>query len=348
MANKQKPRYDHHCRDLAPHSTDEPYVIRFKNPLTGEVVIEDQIKGRVVVSNQELDDLIIVRSDGTPTYNFCVVVDDYDMQITHVIRGDDHLNNTPRQMNILAAMGRQPPVYAHIPMILGPDGKKLSKRHGAVSVLQYQEEGYLPQALLNYLVRLGWSHGDQEIFSKDELIELFEINAVNKAASAFNGSKLLWLNQHYLKTSPEQDLLPLLAARLQAKGVALDQGPALSEVLALLRERAKTLVELADQALIFYQAPASLDPELKAKHLPVTFTPVLAALVAKLTGLTEWTDEAIHQALLAICADFELKMGQLAPPVRVAITGGVVSPSINATLRVLGQAETLRRLARAQ
>src|SRR5271169_3592190 len=253
LAAKEKPRYDGRCRDhIEPRAGIAP-VIRFKNPLGGEVVVEDQVHGRVVFQNTELDDLIIARSDGSPTYNFCVVVDDMDMGVTHVIRGDDHLNNTPRQMNMLLALGATPPVYAHVPMILGPDGAKLSKRHGAVSVLQYEEEGYLPDALLNYLVRLGWSHGDQEVFSREEMIAAFDIKDVNKAASAFNPEKLQWLNQQHMMRTPVAQLATALREQLARLGLHTDDQPLLEGVVNAQRERAKTLVEMAKNSLFFFR-----------------------------------------------------------------------------------------------
>ena len=253
IAAKQKPRYDGRCRDRQePRPGIEP-VIRFRNPLDGEVVVDDQVHGRVVFQNSELDDLIIARSDGNPTYNFCVVVDDMDMGVTHVIRGDDHLNNTPRQMNMLRALGATPPVYAHVPMILGADGAKLSKRHGAVSVLQYQEEGYLADALLNYLVRLGWSHGDQELFTRAEMIAAFDIRDVNKAASAFNADKLLWLNQQHMMRAPLAQLAEVLRAQLARLGIHSDDQELLEGVASAQRERCKTLREMAALSLYFFK-----------------------------------------------------------------------------------------------
>jgi len=266
VARKEKPRYDGHCRHLTQVSTGD-YVVRFKNPETGEVVVGDLIKGAVIFQNRELDDLIIARTDGTPTYNFTVVVDDWDMRITHVIRGDDHLNNTPRQMNILAALGAELPQYAHLPMILGHDGQRLSKRHGAVSVTSYQEAGYLPEALLNYLVRLGWAHGDQEIFSIDEMINLFEIQQVNRAAAIFNPDKLLWLNQHYIKTGSPAKLATLLQSQLTRLSMDITQGPALTEVVTAQQERAKTLREMAENSRFFFTDTIEWDEKAVKKHL---------------------------------------------------------------------------------
>lgn len=344
MANKEKPRYDGHCRDLHLPETDQPFVIRFRNPEEGQVMIDDQVRGLVIFENAELDDLIIVRSDGSPTYNFTVVVDDLDMQITHVIRGDDHLNNTPRQMNILAALGATPPTYAHVPMILGPDGKRLSKRHGAVSVMQYRNEGYLPEALINYLVRLGWSHGDQEIFTRDEMIEYFELNALNRAPSAFNPEKLLWLNQHYLKTLDPAYVAEHLAWHMQDQEINIEQGPPLADIVQIQRERAKTLREMAEKSRYFYE-DIVISEEMRA-HFSPEIMPVLQKLIENLQALSEWSDEAIHQVVHDIAAAFDLKLGKLAQPIRIALTGGTVSPPINSTMRVLGKEKVLKRLQR--
>ncbi|MGB9669805.1 MAG: glutamate--tRNA ligase, partial [Halothiobacillaceae bacterium] len=293
MARGEKPRYDGRWRPEPGKVLPEPPegvqpVVRFKNPLDGEVVIEDMVRGRVVIRNEELDDLIIARSDGTPTYNLTVVVDDYDMGITHVIRGDDHLNNTPRQINIFRAMGAEPPVYAHLPMILGPDGTKLSKRHGAVSVMQYHEEGYLPEALLNYLVRLGWSHGDQEVFSREEMIRLFDVKDVNSSASAINPDKLLWLNQHYLKTSDPGHVARYLSWHLGNLGVDPAEGPALEDVVVALRERARTLVEMAQQAACYFRNEIGYDEEAAAKHLNAAAGPILRAVIEALEQVEDW------------------------------------------------------------
>ena len=266
-ANKQKPRYDGRCRHITtPREGVEP-VIRFKNPTVGQVVVEDAIRGNVVFENSELDDLIIARPDGTPTYNLTVVVDDLDMQMTHVIRGDDHLNNSPRQINIFKALGAKPPVFAHVPMILGDDGARLSKRHGAVSVMSYRDAGYLPEALLNYLVRLGWSHGDQEIFSLAEMTQLFDIQDVNKAASSFNTDKLLWLNQHYIKTSEPEHVAQHLSWHMGELGIDPADGPALVDVVVLLQERAKTLKEMAESSVYFYRDVDAYDEKAAQKNL---------------------------------------------------------------------------------
>ncbi len=347
MARKEKPRYDRHCRaGVEPPAPDAPYVIRFKNPTEGEVVVEDLVRGRVVFRNEELDDLIIARSDGTPTYNLTVVVDDLDMGINCVIRGDDHLNNTPRQINILRALGAEPPCYAHVPMILGADGKRLSKRHGAVSVMQYREEGYLPEALLNYLVRLGWSHGDQEIFSIDEMIELFDIRDVNKAASTFNPDKLLWLNQHWIKSSPPEHVAHYLSYHLGKRDIDPAEGPDLVAVVRAQQERAKTLVEMADNSVFFYKDFDDYEPK-AAKHLKPAVLPALTALAEELERLDPWTPEAIHQAVLDTAERFDLKLGKVAQPLRVAVSGRSVSPPIDVTLALLGKETTLARLRRA-
>lgn len=348
QARKEKPRYDRRCRERsAPRAGVQP-VVRFKNPIGGAVVVDDAIKGRVVFQNEELDDLIIARADGTPTYNFTVVVDDMDMRITHVIRGDDHLNNTPRQINMLAALGATPPVYAHVSMILGADGQKLSKRHGAVSVMQYRDDGFLPEALLNYLVRLGWSHGDQEIFSREEMIALFDIAQVNKSAAAFNPDKLLWLNQHYIKTLPPERIAHELAFHYGRLNIDVAQGPAPVDVVLALRERAKTLVEMAQASRFFYEDFGDYDPKAAAKHLTVDTQPALAALESALAGLTAWTPAAIHGAIEAVATGAGLTLGKLAQPVRVAVTGAAVSPPIDVTLHLLGRERVRQRLARAQ
>jgi glutamyl-tRNA synthetase len=345
MARKEKPRYDGRCRRLTAAPADAPPpVVRFRNPTEGAVVVRDAILGNVVFENSELDDLIIARSDGTPTYNLCVVVDDMDMGITHVIRGNDHLNNTPRQMNILTALGAPAPTYAHVPMILGPDGQKLSKRHGAVSVLEYREEGYLPEALLNYLVRLGWSHGDQEIFSIEEMTAAFDLDSLSKSAAAVNPEKLLWLNQHYIKTSPLERLLPLFAERLQALGIDPASGPALDGIIECQRERAKTLKEMAEASRFFFVAPESFDEKAAAKNLTAEARPVLAALREALAALPEWSATAIHALVEAQSAAFGVGMGKVAQPLRVAVSGGGVSPPIDATLALLGRERTLPRI----
>ncbi|MFP4683261.1 MAG: glutamate--tRNA ligase [Ectothiorhodospira sp.] len=347
MARKEKPRYDGRCRmRKEPREGVEP-VIRFRNPLEGITVVDDMVRGRVIFQNSELDDLIIARSDGTPTYNLTVVVDDWDMGITHVIRGDDHLNNTPRQINILKALGVEPPRYAHLPMILGPDGAKLSKRHGAVSVMQYRDEGYLPEALLNYLVRLGWAHGDQEIFSLDELIELFDIEDVNHSASAINPEKLLWLNQHYIKSLSTDHVARQLSWHMGQRDVDPSCEPPLRDVVEAQRERAKTLVEMADNSLYFYCDVAAYDEKAARKNLTPESAPVLQALHGALGALAQWEDGPIHQAVIDVSERMGLKLGKVAQPLRVAVTGGTVSPPIDQTLRLLGRERTLQRVEQA-
>ena len=351
MARKEKPRYDGRCRHLtappagAGANTNE-YVVRFKNPEAGTVVVEDQVRGRVAFNNGELDDLIIARSDGSPTYNFTVVVDDLDMRVSHVIRGDDHLNNTPRQVNILKALGAPSPVYAHVPMILGEDGKRLSKRHGAVSVMQFREEGFLPEAVLNYLVRLGWAHGDQEIFSADEMVTLFDVANINNSASSINPGKLLWLNQHYIKNSDPAHVAHHLSWHVGQLDLDPAVGPPLAEVVTALRERAKTLKEMAEQCLYIYGEFADYQTA-AVKHLSGGVAEPLTALRRRLAELPEWSDAAIHQAVIDIAESFGLKLGKLAQPLRVAVTGGTVSPPIDVTLRLLGRERTLQRIDRA-
>ncbi len=348
MSRGEKPRYNGKCRDRGrrPAAGETP-VVRFRNPLDGDVVIDDRIQGRVVISNTELDDLVIARSDGSPTYNLCVVVDDRDMGITDVIRGDDHLNNTPRQINIFKALGAKPPEYYHIPLILDSDGKKLSKRHGAASVLEYREQGYLPEALLNYLVRLGWSHGDQEIFSVGELIELFDISRVNKAAAALNPDKLTWLNQHYLRESKAERIACLLKRKLVELGVDVSGPPDLKDVARIQKERVKTLAEMVDQSRFFHEEFGEYDETAAKKHLrPVALEPLRQVREA-LAGLADWDRDTLHAAIDKVAEQQALKFGKIAQPLRVALTGCAVSPSIDVTLELLGRARTLPRLDRA-
>jgi glutamyl-tRNA synthetase len=347
LARKEKPRYDGHCRDLHEVRVGVTPVIRFKNPLEGAVIVDDQVHGRVVFQNAELDDLIIERSDGNPTYNFCVVVDDMDMGVTHVIRGDDHLNNTPRQMNMLQALGATPPTYAHVPMILGPDGAKLSKRHGAVSVLQYQEDGYLPDALLNYLVRLGWSHGDQEVFTREEMIAAFDIKDVNKAASAFNPEKLLWLNQQHMMRAPIGSLAAGLRTQMEGMGVAVEDEKLLEGVANAQRERARTLKEMAQNSLFFFCEFELYDEKAARKHLTSEAAMVLQALADGLNGLGDWNAGAIHEVISAVASRYALSLGKVAQPLRVAVAGGAVSPPIDITVALLGQGRTSARIERA-
>ena len=347
LAAKQKPRYNGTCRSRTqPRAGIEP-VIRFKNPLEGAVIVEDIIHGRVAFDNAELDDLIIARSDGSPTYNFCVVVDDMDMKVTHVIRGDDHLNNTPRQINMLRALDAVPPVYAHVPMILGPDGAKLSKRHGAVSVLQYREDGFLPEALLNYLVRLGWSHGDQEVFSMQEMQQLFDIRDVNKAASAFNPEKLLWLNQQHIMRATPQRLAAYLKPQLAALGITCDDDEKLVRVAQAMRERAMTLMEMAQIGAYFFQDIERYDDKASRKNLSSESLPGLQLALQKLASLGAWEAAAIHLAVEEVAVQLGIGLGKIAQPLRVAITGTAVSPPIDVTLQALGREVTLARVRRA-
>jgi len=345
MARGDKPKYDGRCRHGDhPHKNDKSPVVRFKNLLDGEVVIEDRIQGTVVYKNEELDDLIIARSDGIPTYNLTVVVDDMDMQITDVIRGDDHLNNTPRQINIFHALDAKAPNYAHMPLILGEDGSRLSKRHGAANILQYKEDGYLPEALLNYLARLGWSYGDQEIFSMSEMIEYFDIEDVNKSAASVNPEKLLWLNQHYIKTGDNVELADKLSNHFAMLDIDTQSGPDILELVEVQKERSKTLVEMAEQSRFFYVDFETHDADAAKKHLrPVVLEP-LEKIREKLVALDEWQDENLHQIIVETAAEFDIKMGKIAQPLRVAISGGSVSPSIDVTLRLIGKKRVIARL----
>jgi glutamyl-tRNA synthetase len=342
MDNKEKPRYDGHCLNVP--LQDAPYVVRFNNPKTGAVQWNDLVRGSVSFENTELDDLIIARTDGSPTYNFTVVVDDWDMKITHVIRGDDHVNNTPRQINILRALGADLPLYAHVPMILGSDGKRLSKRHGAQGVMEYRDMGFLPEALLNYLARLGWSHGDQEIFSINELIQLFEITNINRAPAAFNLDKLLWLNQHYLKTADPLRVAVELAWHMSQLGVDLHRGPALTEVIKAQAERVKTLREMAEKSRYFYEPVVLGDAH--REHLTAELVPSLVA-VRDALAVSEWTKEAIHAILNGVAESFGLKMGKVAQPFRVVMTGGTVSPSIDLTIQLIGRDLAIERINNA-
>ncbi len=347
IARKEKPRYPGTCRSRREPRAGVQPVVRFRNPREGAVVVEDLVHGAVTFQNAELDDLIIARSDGSPTYNFSVVVDDMDMGVTHVIRGDDHLNNTPRQMNMLIALGATPPLYAHVPMILGPDGTKLSKRHGAVSVLQYEEEGYLPDALLNYLVRLGWSHGDQEVFTREEMIAAFDIKDVNKAASTFNPEKLLWLNQQHMMRAEPATLVPHLRAQLRRIGLDSDDQDLLEGVILAQRERAKTLKEMAGNSRFFFVDAVQIDPKAAAKYLGDGGRQMLGQVRERLGQITPWTAEAIHAALENLAAASGSGLGKVAQPVRVAVTGTAVSPPIDATLALLGRERALARIETA-
>ena len=345
MAAREKPRYNGYYRDRNEPCRDDPNrVIRFKNPIGGSVVFDDKIKGRIEWSNDELDDLVIFRPDGYPTYNFAVVVDDLDMGITDVIRGDDHVNNTPRQINLYRALGAPVPHFAHMPMILDPEGAKLSKRSGAANVMSYREEGYLPHALVNYLARLGWSHGDQEIFSRDELRQLFAIEDVNQKASRLDPAKLGWLNQHYLKTDDPADVAVHFAPQLVAHGFDLANGPNPADVVVALRDRVQTLREMAGRAAVWYQPLTQYDAAAVAKHLVPAARAPLSAVREQLAALDEWTVESVHGALQATGEALGLGLGKIAQPLRVAITGTQVSPSIDHTVFLAGRAQALARI----
>ncbi len=342
-ARGEKPRYDRRWRDSsATPPTGVSPVVRFKTPLDGEVAFDDMVKGRISFQNAELDDLIIARSDGTPTYNFCVVIDDWDMNITHVIRGDDHVNNTPRQINILKALGATLPQYAHVPMILGEDGERLSKRHGAVSVMQYPEDGYLPEALLNYLARLGWASGDAEFFSMDEFVQMFDLGGISKSPAKFNPEKLLWLNQQHMKQASGARLAPLVEPFLRRDGCDPTDGPDLAEVCELLKERANTLEELADAARCFF-VPAHPDADTVAQHLTADVKAPLQAFYVTLSQL-QWDKTAIHDALKAAVAEHSLKFPKLAMPLRLMVTGQTQTPGVDATLFVIGKERVLARM----
>lgn len=346
ISRGEKPRYDRRCRQQQGRPMDKAgSVIRFKNPLQGKVTVADHVKGTVVYDNLELDDLIIARADGTPTYNLVVVVDDIDMQISHVIRGDDHLNNTPRQINIFHALGATVPEYAHIPLILDQGNKKrLSKRDGAANVLKYKEAGYLPEALLNYLVRLGWAHGDQEIFSINEMIEYFSLQDLNKSAASIDSQKLLWLNQHYIKCGDDAQLGKGLEGVFAQLGINTEHGADLLELVAVQKQRSKTLLEMAEASRFFYLDFDDYDADIAAKYLHPEIREALEMIRQDLVKLDAWTDQNLHQIIVDTATKCEMKLGKIAQPLRVAITGGTVSPSIDATLRLIGKEKVLRRL----
>jgi len=346
MANKEKPRYDGCCREKNLPATDNT-VVRFKNPLEGDVVIDDLVKGQVIINNRELDDLIIARTDGTPTYNLTVVVDDWDMEMTHVIRGDDHLNNTPRQINILKALAAPLPVYAHVPMILGDDGKRLSKRHGAVGVMEYKVNGFLPEALINYLVRLSWSHGDQEIFSREEMISLFDAVDINTSASAFNTEKLLWLNQHYIKEKAPEDLAELLKEYITMAEYSVEGGPDLVDALKVFQERCSTLVDLAEEMRFLYEDFSEYNAKQAKKQFKASTLPILESLKQQYAELSDWSAEAIHHIVENTVATLEVGFGKVGQPLRLAVTGHGKSPSIDVTLKLLGKDKTIKRLEQA-
>ena len=343
-ARGEKPRYDGRWRDSrdAPPAGVAP-VIRFRNPLTGEVAWDDAVKGPIAVSNGELDDLVLLRADGVPTYNFGVVVDDIDMNITHVIRGDDHVNNTPRQINIYQALGAALPKFAHVPMILGSDGERLSKRHGAVSVMQYRDDGFLPEALLNYLARLGWSHGDAEMFSREHLIEWFDLAHVSKSPARFNPDKLLWLNQQYIRVADSHRLAELTRPFLEADGCKTAGGPPLIGVLDLLKDRVSTVRELADSAVFFYR-PLEPSEALRRQHYTTEARPALADLHGCFKTIV-WNRAAINDSIKGAAAAHRLKLPKIAMPLRVMVTGETQTPSIDATLELIGREQVLARMS---
>ena len=348
-ARKEKPRYDGRWRPEAGKAlptppNDVPPVVRFKNPKGGVVAWDDAVKGRIEISNDELDDLIIARADGTPTYNFCVCVDDWEMGITHVIRGDDHVNNTPRQINILQALGAEVPIYAHLSMILGDDGTKLSKRHGAVSVMQYDEDGYLPEAVINYLARLGWSHGDDEIFSRQQFVEWFDLDHITASAAQFNTEKLLWLNQQYMKQTPPAELAVAVARRLANRGIDTGNGPSLEKAVALYVDRCNTLNSLTDAVEVFYTTVMP-NPELLAQHLNDEARPALADFAAGIVSIP-WETPAINTLIKETVSKHGLKMPKLAMPLRIILTGQAQTPSVDAVIALIGRAGVLSALSR--
>ena len=341
-----KPKYDGRCRELGLPPTPAT-VVRFKNPLHGDVVIEDMVKGNICISNLELDDLVIARPDGVPTYNLTVVVDDMDMGITHVIRGDDHINNTPRQINILLALGAELPCYAHVPMILGEDGARLSKRHGAVSVMQYRDDGFLPEALLCYLVRLGWSHGDQELFSMQELLSLFKVEDVSRSPSAFSVAKLLWVNQEFIKAMSADQLLERSAWHFAQAGIDVDDREYATSVIGLVQERCKTLLDVVEQSRFFFAEVTDYDEQQMLKHIKPETAEIMTVLINNLQQVTDWQPEAIQHAVQSTVSQFEVGFGKVAQPIRIAVTGSTTSPSIDHTLAVLGKETSMRRLIAA-
>lgn len=348
IKQKLKPRYDGHCLEYASEEEEgAAFVVRFKNPRAGTVTFKDLVYGEINVKNDELDDVIIQRSDGTPTYNFSVVVDDMDMAISHVVRGDDHISNTPRQVNILAALGVTPPIYAHLPMILGEDGKRLSKRHGAASVMDYKKQGILPHAMLNYLVRLGWSHGDQEIFSRDEMQALFDLEHVHRAPAAINPEKLLWMNQHYMKTFPPEELLDALTWQCGQAGLDVAEGPDLKTLISAQAERCKTLHEIVEKSRYFFEDFREYDEKAARKNLKVEAIDILETVLRRAESLDDWRAQPLHQIIIDIAESQGLKLGKVAQPIRVAVTGGMVSPPLDVTLEMLGKQKVCQRLQHA-
>ena len=345
-ANGLKPKYDGRCREMG-LSESENTVVRFKNPIDGDVVIRDIVKGNIVISNQELDDLVIARPDGVPTYNLTVVVDDMDMGITHVIRGDDHINNTPRQINILQALGADLPLYGHVPMILGEDGARMSKRHGAVGVMQYRDDGFLPEALLNYLVRLGWSHGDQELFSMDELLSLFKIEDVSRSPSTFNPEKLLWVNQEKIKALTPIVLLEKAQWHFAKAGIEAAVNESNAKVVELIQERCKTLIDVVEQSRFYFSEISEYDAAAVKKWVKPVSPSLLSALIEKLDALPHWQADEINGAVKDVVSENEVGFAKVAQPVRIAVTGSTVSPSIDATLELLGKDVSMARLRAA-
>lgn len=338
-----KPKYDGRCRELGLANADDT-VVRFKNPLDGDVFIKDVVKGSIAISNRELDDLVIARPDGVPTYNLTVVVDDMDMGVTHVIRGDDHINNTPRQINILEALGADLPLYGHVPMILGADGARMSKRHGAIGVMQYRDDGILPDALLNYLVRLGWSHGDQELFTMDELLEYFDVANVSRAPSTFNPEKLLWVNQEKIRALAPRELLEKSIWHFEQAGLSVAINDHSVAVVELIQERCKTLKEVVSQTSFFFSEVDGYDEKAIKKWIKVGTPELLSALIEKLVGLDAWRTDNIQACVQAVVDENEVGFAKVAQPVRIAATGGTNSPSIDATLELLGRDTSLSRL----
>lgn len=352
MKEKRKPSYDGTCRPIegviAELPKDKPYTVRFRSPGEGSTIVKDLIKGDVIFDNRELDDLIIARSDGTPTYNFCVVVDDVDMQISHIIRGDDHLSNTPRQIQLYEALGQELPQFAHVPLILGTDKARLSKRHGATSVTAYRDMGYFPEAVVNYLVRLAWSHGDQEIFSRQELIEKFSLDNIGKSAGVFNPEKFLWVNFHYLKSKPLVELAQEIKPYIAAKGYAIPQDNQwLEKMIKTLQERAKTLVELVEAGHYYFTEDVTFDETAAKKFLTTAAGTSISSLVAELSAINDFSQANIEQAFNRTLQKCGLKMSELAQPVRIALTGSTVSPGIHEVIEVLGKKRTLERLRTA-
>lgn len=348
MKTGRRPMYDRTCRALKNPPADQPFVIRFRAPLEGETVVPDAVKGHVTFANRELDDLILVRSGGIPTYNFCAVVDDAEMAITHIIRGEDHLTNTPKQIQLYQALGYPIPIFAHIPLILGVDRTRLSKRHGATSVMAYRDMGYVPDALVNYLARLGWSHGDQEVFSRGELIEKFSLESVGKSAGVYNLEKAEWLNAQYLKAMPVEELAQAVKSFIVEKGYTLPGDDVwLARMVSTLRERAKTLVELVGLAHFYLSPTITIDPAAAKKFLKAEAAEPLRELRAQLVAVGEWREDTIHACFDVVTVRFGLKLGQIAQPVRVAMTGGAASPGIFEVLDVLGKERSIERLDRA-